>query len=76
MLIENLSGDVGDLGSSLLLSVVEAATQLRIGRTQTYELVMGGQIPSVMIGRRRLIVRSGLEDFVRSLVAKQDVDRL
>jgi excisionase family DNA binding protein len=54
-------------GSSLLLTIEETAAQLRIGRTRTYELVMGGQIRSVTIGRRRLVVRADLEEFVRRL---------
>ncbi len=66
--------DLDTLGPSLLVTVAEAATQLRIGRTQTYELVMGRRIPSVTIGRRRLVVRSGLEEYVRSLVAEQDAN--
>jgi excisionase family DNA binding protein len=57
----------GTEGFSLLLSIEETAAQLRIGRTRTYELVMGGQIRSVTIGRRRLVVRADLEEFVRRL---------
>ena len=53
---------------SLLLTVEEAACELRIGRTQTYELVMRAKIPSVKIGRRRLVVRDGLEEYVRGLL--------
>ena len=58
-------------GPALLLTMMETASLLRLGRTQTYELVMGGRIPSVTIGRRRLVVRSGLEEFVNGLLAEQ-----
>ena len=58
-------------GPPLLLTMTETASLLRLGRTQTYELVMGGRIPSVTIGRRRLVVRSGLEEFVNGLLAEQ-----
>jgi hypothetical protein len=36
-----------------------------------YELVMSERVVSVKLGRRRLVVRSSLEDFVRSLVREQ-----
>ena len=49
--------------SQLLLSVEEAADQLRLGRTRTYELVKTRKIQSVKVGRRRLVVRSSLFDF-------------
>jgi len=62
---ENQSSDPGP---SLLLTVEEAAVLLRIGRTQTYELVMRGQIRSVKIGRRRLVLRTGAQEYVDRLV--------
>jgi len=68
----DLSAASRSAGPSLLLTMMEAAALLRIGRTQTYELVMGGRIPSVTIGRRRLVVRSGLEGFIRDLMAGED----
>jgi excisionase family DNA binding protein len=57
--------------TQLLLSVEEAADQLRLGRTQTYELVMTRKIQSVKVGRRRLVVRSSLLDFVQALLLEQ-----
>jgi excisionase family DNA binding protein len=56
---------------SLLLTVEEAAALLHIGRTTTYELVMRGQIQSVRIGRRRLVVREGLQRYVAALLTAQ-----
>jgi excisionase family DNA binding protein len=56
----------------LLLSVEEAADVLRLGRTRTYELVMTKRIQSVKVGRRRLVVRSSLFDFVQTLLLEQD----
>jgi len=58
--------------SQLLLSVEEAADQLRLGRTRTYELVKTRKIQSVKVGRRRLVVRSSLLDFVQALLVEQD----
>jgi excisionase family DNA binding protein len=58
-------------GDSLLLTVEEAAVLLRIGRTTAFELVMRGHIQSVKIGRRRLVVRDGLQKFVDDLSTPQ-----
>jgi excisionase family DNA binding protein len=60
------------LDPSLLLTVEESAILLRLGRTQTYELIMCGKIQSVKIGRRRLVVRNGLQNFVAGLLGEQD----
>ncbi len=69
---EAMTINVKDAGQTLLLTMVETAELLRIGRTQTYELVMSGRIPSVTIGRRRLVVRTGIEAFVRGLMSEQE----
>ena len=60
------------LDPSLLLTVEESAILLRLGRTQTYELIMCGKIQSVKIGRRRLVVRNGLDNYVAGLLGEQD----
>ena len=60
------------LDPSLLLTVEESAILLRLGRTQTYELIMCGKIQSVKIGRRRLVVRNGLDNYVARLLGEQD----
>jgi excisionase family DNA binding protein len=56
------------------MSVEEAAYSLRIGRTRTFELVMRGDIQSVKIGHRRLVVREGLKGYVNGLLAAQGSD--
>jgi len=58
----------------LLLTVEEAAALLHIGRTTAFELVMRGQIQSVRIGRRRLVVREGLQRYISELLASQQED--
>jgi excisionase family DNA binding protein len=60
------------LDPSLLLTFEESAILLRLGRTQTYELIMCGKIQSVKIGRRRLVVRNGLQNYVAGLLGEQD----
>jgi excisionase family DNA binding protein len=59
------------LGLPLLVTVEEASTLLRLGRTRTYEFIRCGLIKSVKVGRSRLVVRSSLEEFVDVLVAAQ-----
>ena len=58
---------------TLLVSVEQAAAILGIGRTRFFDLVMSHAVTSVKIGRRRLIVRSSLAEFVERLVRDQDV---
>jgi excisionase family DNA binding protein len=65
-------GGAMNTNSQLLLSVEEAADVLRLGRTGTYELVMTGKIQSIKVGRRRLVVRSSLHDFVQTLLREQE----
>ncbi|HZL03928.1 MAG TPA: excisionase family DNA-binding protein [Coriobacteriia bacterium] len=51
----------------LLLTVVEAAQRLGIGRTLMYELLGSGQIRSVHVGRLRKIPAHALDDYVERL---------
>lgn len=50
-----------------LLTILEAAQQLRVSRWQIYELLNQGRLPSVYINRRRLIPRAELNAFVQRL---------
>jgi excisionase family DNA binding protein len=54
-----------------LLTIEEAAALLKIGRTNTYGLVMGGEIQSVKIGRRRLVVTASIVAFIDRLLDQQ-----
>jgi len=51
-------------GQTLVLTVAEAARLLRISRNTCYELVAQGRIPHVRLGRRILIPRFGLEEWI------------
>ena len=53
----------------LLLNVEEAARLLGVGRTMLFALIDQGRIQTVRLGRRRLVVRAGLERFVEGLSA-------
>lgn len=60
----------------LLLSVTEVADSLRIHRTTVYDLLATGELRSTTLGRRRLIPRAALEEFVALLerLAKREAD--
>ncbi|HLZ28485.1 MAG TPA: helix-turn-helix domain-containing protein [Chloroflexota bacterium] len=53
--------------ASLLNTVDETTEQLRVSRSKVYEYIRSGALKSVVIGRRRLVRRSDLEQFVRDL---------
>jgi excisionase family DNA binding protein len=55
------------LGLPVTVSVEEAAMLLGIGRTVAYRLVLASELRSVKIGRRRLVVRASIEEFVARL---------
>jgi len=51
----------------LLLTVIEAARQLGLGRSKTYTLIQRGSLPSIKIDGARRILAEDLRDFVHSL---------
>lgn len=48
----------------MLFSVEEAAMMLSIHRSTVYDLVANGSLASLKIGRRRLISRHAMEQFI------------
>lgn len=54
----------------LLLTPIEAATALGLGRTKLYELISTGALFSLRIGGARRIPRSAVDAFVADLVAR------
>ena len=50
-----------------LLTVTEAARRLGIGRTTTFALIGDGTLRSVTVGRRRLVPRWAIDEYVASL---------
>ncbi len=55
----------------LLLTPVEAARALGIGRTKVYELMAGGLLGSVKIGSARRVAVEALTEFVAKLNAER-----
>jgi excisionase family DNA binding protein len=49
---------------AVLLTPEEAAEILRIGRTTIYGFLKTGELAGIMIGRRRLILRKTLDDYI------------
>ena len=50
----------------LTLTVVEAASVLRIGRTAAYNLVRCGKLRSVRVGKTIRVPRDAIFDFLKS----------
>jgi excisionase family DNA binding protein len=57
----------GAVHGPLLLSVTEVADLLGIHRATVYDLLATGQLRSTTLGRRRLIPRAAVEEFVALL---------
>ena len=53
-----------DNGGTLMISVEEAARLLGISRNLAYDLVRQGRLPHVRLGRRILVPRFGLEQWL------------
>ena len=51
----------------LMYTPTEAAVMLHVGKTTVYELMAGGQLRSIRIGRARRIPVEALEEFIEAL---------
>ncbi len=58
----------------LLLTVVEAAEVLGVGRSTMYELIRTGQVEVVHLGRCARVPTTALEEFVERLRASKPLD--
>jgi len=57
------------------LSIEEAASAAGIGRTLLYELIGSGKGPAtIKLGRRRLIRREALEEWLKRLEVEQSAE--
>ena len=55
--------------SSSLLTVVEAARELRVSRSRVFALLAAGELEGVRIGRSRCVPRRSIEEFLARLGA-------
>ena len=54
-----------------MLTVEEAAEELRIGRTRMYSLIASGELVAVKVGGSRRVPRDELVAYVKRLVIEQ-----
>lgn len=59
---------------TILLTVEEAAKELRIGRTRMFALIADGEVVSVMVGGSRRVPYDELAAYVKRLVAEQSAE--
>ncbi|MGW8135577.1 helix-turn-helix domain-containing protein [Sphingomonas zeae] len=52
--------------ATLTYSIAEACRVTSIGRTRLYELITGGRVETVKIGRRRLVKAASLHRLVEA----------
>jgi excisionase family DNA binding protein len=58
----------------LLLSVEEAAAQLRIGRSRMFDLIRRGEVLSVKVGGSRRVPYDSVKTYVDRLISEQATD--
>ena len=56
-----------ELAAARLLTVQEAAEQLRISRWSVYNLIRANQLRTIKIGRRRLMTPAALAECIKML---------
>lgn len=69
---QNITGVDALLAARLALSLSEVAAALGVGRTMVYRLTSSGQLPSIQIGKRRLIPVHVLNEWIRALPTTAD----
>ncbi|GLZ08864.1 hypothetical protein Acsp03_63300 [Actinomadura sp. NBRC 104412] len=55
-------------GHGRLLTVNEAAAQLRVSRWTLYNLIRSNELRSITIGRRRFVPVQALDELIRQLM--------
>ena len=59
------------MSSELLIGIMDACKRVGIGRSYMYDLLDCGEIASVKVGKRRLVVAESLQTWVANLPAAQ-----
>jgi len=52
------------MAQPLAHSIVDGGARLGVGRTTMYALIDAGEIPTVKIGKRRLVTEAALVDYL------------
>lgn len=55
------------MSKNLLLTIADTGPKIGVGRTKVYELIEAGEIETVRIGRRRLVVAESIDAYVERL---------
>lgn len=58
---------MSDTLSKLLLTIADTGPTIGVGRTKVYELIDAGELETVNIGRRRLVVAESVDQYVKRL---------
>src|SRR5436309_5270420 len=66
-------GHLAEVEEQLLLTVVEAAAMLEVGRTKAYELIAGGELQVVHIGRAARVPLVAVHRYVEALLSRPRV---
>ena len=56
-----------------LASITETGEELRVGRSKVYELLNSGDLKSIKIGRRHLIIRASIGSYITRLVRAEAI---
>lgn len=64
-----------DYQQRLALSVREAADLSGLGRTRIYAAISSRELPSIKFGKRRLIRRAALDEWLKGMESKEKVFR-
>ena len=59
------------MNEKLVMTLGETAEELRVGETLVKRLVQRGEIPSIKVGRRRLVPTGELRAYIGRLTAAQ-----
>jgi excisionase family DNA binding protein len=54
------------------VSVIEAARLIGVCRSRLYELLKDGDLKSIKLGKRRLVVRRSISELIRKLEAQAE----
>jgi len=55
------------MAEKILLNIRETARLLNLSERHTWSLVRSGRLPSVVLGKRRMVPRKLLEDYLNEL---------
>lgn len=59
-----------EIENPLLCSILDTCRLTDLGRTKVYQLLDDGELSSVYIGKRHLVVRASIDAFIEKLIAE------